>query len=221
MMEIIMRNYLKIKNWQKYLLICLLILIISISSLFFFINFNKNTEIYQDKNIENHILNTKVNPKISGDYDYILNLTNEDEIDGNRYYHGTNITIKGLVYYPFPYRTDPDVNVSVVVDGILYPQFSNKTNDNGVFWINYTVNYSLNIYTNHGIEVWVIDNLNIYYNHYYTISVNATSYFDIDNYNLNNPQLAGGYYKVPGFLRYDNSSGINNHSWYCSIPHVG
>jgi hypothetical protein len=56
------------------------------------------------------------------------------------------------------------------------------------------------------------------YLHHYMISVNATSNFDIDNYNLNSPQLAGGFFDIPGFLRYDNYTGINNatinYYWY-------
>ncbi|MFX1317445.1 MAG: hypothetical protein ACFE9T_16405, partial [Promethearchaeota archaeon] len=215
-----MTNILKLnRKWNnsKILLFILIMLFIFLSiSLIHFKIQNKN--YYSIIENQNNIVNNDFTPKRSQTPDGILNLTNHNEIDGKTFTHGVNITIKGLIYYPLPYNPLQNVNVSIVVDNVLYTRFSNKTDINGEFQIEYTINYSLNIYSNHRIEVNVTDNLDIYYYHYYMIDVNATSYFELDQYNKNSPQLAGGYYKLLGFLRYDNSSGIKNatinYYWY-------
>ncbi len=107
----------------------------------------------------------------------------------------------------------PDLNVAILMDGNLYPEFNGTTNFNGEFIIKFTIPFETNIYLEHKIEVEITNDtgIDLYLKkNHYTLNFSSTSYFDIDNHNLNNPQLARGYYYIPGFLNYDNHSGIPN-----------
>jgi len=136
----------------------------------------------------------------------IVNLTNLD-INNTCHYHNETIPIKGELF-------DGLIGISgylmvIYVDGILFSSFNDTTDFNGEFEINFTIPYSLNIYYSHTIEanVWnPPDTVRIL--NRFVIYTNATSYFDIENYNQNSPQLAGSTYNIPGYLRYDNGSGI-------------
>ncbi|TFG24833.1 MAG: hypothetical protein EU529_02920 [Promethearchaeota archaeon] len=99
------------------------------------------------------------------------------------------------------------------MDGNLYPEFNDTTDINGEFIINFIIPFETNIYLEHKIEVEITNDtgIDLYLKkNHYTLNFSSTSYFDIDNHNLNNPQLARGFYYIPGFLNYDNHSGIPN-----------
>jgi hypothetical protein len=107
------------------------------------------------------------------------------------------------------------------MDGKEYRQFNDTTDNEGKFTINFTIPFKANIYTKHKIEANIISDTgeNFYERkNFFILNFNATSYFDIENYNLNIPQLAGTTYNIPGFLRYDNTSAIPsqliNSFWY-------
>ncbi|MFX1395130.1 MAG: hypothetical protein ACFFAH_16400, partial [Promethearchaeota archaeon] len=183
-------------------------------------NVNQNTVGYKDEKV----------PKTSAQWAWI-NLTNDLEVDGKTFYHNTTITIEGILYN---YSVSPPIpqgiqgyKIALIVDGKLYEKYNNITDSNGIFKIqNYTINSSMNIYSSHKIEAQIIGSTpgEVKLNNYLTIFANATSYFHVDNYNLNNPQLAGGYYDIPGFLNYDNHSGIPNQIinsiWYNETSEV-
>ncbi len=217
-----MKKYNIVRNRETVLRKFLKISPILFIFLIIFINSKCNSGILQDYPVSNDNIfsdkNEKMTPDISGDYDGILNLTNHNEIDGKTFYRGTNITIEGLVYYPLPYTPLNNVNVSIIVDGILNPDFSNSTGVNGEFQIVYNVSLSLDIYQSHTIQVNVIDNLDIYYEnfHQYSIYTNATSYFDITSLS---PAIPGEKYNIiHGTHRFDNGTGIPDQlissSWY-------
>jgi hypothetical protein len=148
----------------------------------------------------------------------ILNLTNSLEVNNTRHYHNETIQIIGELLNG-TLDGIPGYTVAIEIDENLKKNINDTTDGLGVFKINFTIPFSLNIYSSHKIEVDVLnppDTVNRL--NYYIINVNATSYFDVDSFNRNSPQLAGGYFDIPSFLRYDNNSGIPNQTinsiWY-------
>ncbi|TFG02150.1 MAG: hypothetical protein EU540_02150 [Promethearchaeota archaeon] len=211
-------NKINLNLSKRFFLVIVLFLNLLILNLYF-----ENTTNFNVISIEEDISSLDVIseiddlPKTSALWAWI-NLTNDYEVDNQRFYHNTTITIEGILYN---YTVGPSpttqgiqgYKIALEIDGIINSSYNNITDSKGNFRIqNYTVPFSMNIYTSHRIKAQVIGSKpgDVTRNNDFTIFANATSYFDIDNYNLNNPQLAGGFYKIPGFLRYDNSSGIPN-----------
>ncbi|MFX0188422.1 MAG: hypothetical protein ACFE8A_11890 [Candidatus Hodarchaeota archaeon] len=193
--------------------------LISILTIIILIIFLNSTDQYSKEDKSNIDFINK-NPKISWGW-ATLDLTNPIEVNNTLFPHNIEIFVKGRLYNKINGTGKAGRDVILVVDGVQDPRYTNTTDNDGKFQINYTVDPSLNVFSKHKIEV-LVTNIppggEVEYRHHYIIEVNATSYFDVDSYNLNNPQFAGGSYKIPGFLRYDNSSGIKNvtinYYWY-------
>lgn len=154
----------------------------------------------------------------------VINITNY-EINNTRHYHNSIIPIQGKIYEPIPppppYNNHSNVNVAVVVDGILDNSFTAQSNSIGEFQINYQIPYTLDVYTSHKIEVVTTDDFgedDIISNNFININVSATSFFDV-NY-LDSPYIPGEDFYLGGFLRYDNINGNGipnsqiNYIWY-------
>lgn len=152
----------------------------------------------------------------------VINLTNY-EINNTRHYHNSIIPIQGKIYEPIPppppYNNLSNINVSIVVDGILDNNFTAISNSFGEFQINYQIPYTLDVYTSHKIEVVTTDDFgedDIISNNFFNINVSATSHFNV-NY-LDSPYIPGEAFSVDGYLRDDAGSGIPNaqidYHWY-------
>lgn len=152
-----------------------------------------------------------------------LNLTNSDDIDNKRFLVGTVIPIEGRIYNELNDSGYADITVSLNIDGILYDQFNDTTNATGYFSINYRIPENLNVYTSHIINASVIDSLKVYYNNFFTIFVNITSYFEVEY--PDRPLLSGENCITNGYLRYGNGTGISNkeiyYGWYNGSSYWG
>ncbi len=207
-------------NKIKYFLLVLFLFL----NLLYFINENNRLEtIFQDKNWEHskndgNYINEDGSPYIRPSaIKYFINLTNH-EINNTRHYTGTNITIEGIIYDPIPPLEDTKgINVSIVVDGILYPEFKNTTGGGGVFKINFTIPNTLAVNVPHRIEVNVTDDIEVLIRHHYIIYVNTSSVFQgITTPTI--PFLSGENFTLSGTLRYENGTTIKNANvsryWY-------
>ncbi len=193
--------------------------LISFSFLFFLtINNNNNiNEFYYSNNKKSTNTNLSPDedksPKTSAVWAY-LNLTDINNVNNSRYYHNTTIPVRGFLLNT---TSDPipDYTVSLYIDGNLESAYNVKTNNTGGFLINYTIPFSMNIYSDHKIEANVTDliipGLVILVN-YLNISANATSYFDTYGLDQFIPQIPGQNIREPCYLRYglNNNSGIPN-----------
>ena len=214
---------LKIKNINLKILkrfltiIFLIIFLFSLFNPFFNIRIDSSRKSYNDNSKFNiDFKKDSPPPKISAQWAWI-NLTNDLEIDGKRFYRNTTITIEGKLYNytlnpppPVP-NGIPGFKVALIIDGQPHPEFNNITDSNGVFKIqNYTIAFSMNIYSIHKIGAEVIGNKpgDVILNNNFTLYANATSYFYIQSYHWNSPQFAGGNFNLPNYLRFDNNSGI-------------
>jgi len=182
----------------------LFILFISLS--FITVNFD---------NIENNVNDLSYQKPDNSGYIWArLDLTNANEINKTRFTYNDTIIVKGKVYNEWIPENKAFCNVVIVIDGEQDDRYTNVTDLQGEFQINYTIDPSLNIFTSHRIEVEVFGGPppppdgEVEYFHHYIIYLNTTSYFDIDPNDFNNPHLAGGYYNTPSYLNYDNTSGI-------------
>jgi len=172
--------------------------------------------------ITNFILNTNnskpdYRPKMSWFW-ATLDLTNPSEVNNTRFYHNSPISVKGRLYNVFNESIDTSgVNVAIEVDDIVDMGHTNVTGINGYFTIRYTIDPNLYVYSSHKIEVRVTDSepggsgSEIKYHHFYTIDVNATSYFDILSHDdPSTPKLTEEYFNLDGYLNYDNGNGISS-----------
>ena len=154
----------------------------------------------------------------------VINLTNY-EINHSSYYHNSIIPIRGKIYKPIPppppYVNLSNINVTLVVDGIVEPSFNAMSDQFGEFHIDYLIPYSLDVYSSHTIEVEVTDdfgNDDIISENFFIIYINATSYLGL-NY-LNSPYIPGELFNLDGVLKLDNinGNGITNaqidYYWY-------
>ncbi|MHA1689428.1 MAG: hypothetical protein ACTSUN_08860 [Promethearchaeota archaeon] len=211
-------------NKIKYLL---LVLFLFLNLLYFINESNRLETIFQDKNGEHskddgNYINEDGSPYIRPSaIKYFINLTNPEIINNTRHYTGTNITIEGIVYDPLAnssgeYDDTKGINVSIVVDGILYPEFKNTTGGGGVFKINFTIPNTLTVNVPHRVEVNVTDDIEVLSQHY-IIYVNTSSIFQgIVAPTI--PFLSGENFTLSGTLRYENGTTIKNANvsryWY-------
>lgn len=140
----------------------------------------------------------------------VLNLTNGDIVNNTRFSFNDVIPIEGNFTTPAG-DPRPNYNVSLYLNGEQLNQYNDTTDSNGNFKIDYLVSDSLNIYSQHKIEVRVLDfNLgSVLYPDHYRIFLNTTSKFDISDWqNTNVPYLTGEFFDVVGNLEYGNNSGI-------------
>ncbi|MHA2121441.1 MAG: hypothetical protein ACW990_09590, partial [Promethearchaeota archaeon] len=129
--------------------------------------------------------------------------------------HYNFISVKGRVYNKIDHSNKSGVNVAIEINDIVDMGYTDTTDLNGRFDINYQIDGNLDIYSSHKIEVVVTDTepggpgSEVEYHHFYTIYVNATSDFVItSNDNPSIPKLPGEYYNFIGSLNYDNGQGI-------------
>ena len=146
-----------------------------------------------------------------------LELTNPSEVHTKRFYHSSSVSIKGHLYNKIDGSNKSGVNVAIEVDDILDMGYTDITDSWGQFDINYIIDPTLDIYSSHKIEVMVTDSepggpgSEIEYLDFYTIEVNATSYFTIDSHDDTSiPKLTGEDFNLDGSLYYDNGNGISS-----------
>jgi len=207
-------NLLKIKNLKsnhffKRKLSALFIII-----LFSVIISNNFITIYS--NNENKSTYNQEKPKMSWFW-ATLDLTNPGEVNNSLFTHFTSIHVKGRLYNKISGENKSGINVAIEVDDAVDMSYTDITDVNGQFDINYVIDEFLDIYTSHKIEVVVTDTepggpgSEIEYPHFYTINVNATSFFDIDLVSTDDPSVAKlteETFNISGNLRYDNGQGI-------------
>lgn len=196
------------KQRQTKLLTVVVFLLFLVISLNFFTIFNLTTN---DK-----ISYTKEKPKMSWFW-ATLDLTNPGEVNNSLYTHFEVISVKGRLYNKIDGSNKSGINVAIEVDDIVDMSYTDITDGNGRFDISYVVDGFLDIYTSHKIEVLVTDTepggpgSEIEYHDFYTIYVNATSYFDINFGSSDDPsipKLTEEDFNFVGYLRYDNGQGI-------------
>ncbi|MFX0030959.1 MAG: hypothetical protein ACFE8B_17225 [Candidatus Hermodarchaeota archaeon] len=144
-----------------------------------------------------------------------LELTNPGEVNNSRFTHYSAISVKGRLYNKIDGSNKSGINVAIEVDDSVDMGFTDITDSNGRFDINYIIDGNLDVYTSHKIEVIVTDSepggpgSEVEYLDFYMIDVNATSYFDIiSNDNPSIPKLTGEDFNVNGNLNFDNNNGI-------------
>lgn len=212
----------KLKPWKKLEVSFIIFILILIFTSIFIININNHEDLNEDTKNYNKKEETYKIPKTSSLVGEI-NLTNY-QINNTSHFHNETVQIEGRIYSLSPLGVGvPGLNVSLLMNGIPYPVFNDTTDSDGNFTIDLIIPFKANIYSNHKIEVNITDDLGVNFyepKNYFMLTFNATSFFDIDSYNQNIPQLigAGSTYNIPGFLRYDNSSVIPSQridsTWY-------
>jgi len=145
-----------------------------------------------------------------------LDLTNPLKVNNSRFTHNTDISIEGRIYSKSDGTNKSDIEVIIQVDGINYPSYNDFTDSNGRFFIVYTIDPSLDIYSSHELKAIPINYVTdppggiIENPEYYTIYVNTSSYFDIISYDDPTiPKLTEEYFAVNGFLRDGGDSGLS------------
>jgi len=197
-------------NFTKRKLSALIIIILFsvILSNIFFTNHSYN---------ENHLLDNKETPKMSWFWATLV-LTNPGEVNNSMFTHFTSVNIEGRLYNKINESIDTSgVNIAIEVNDVVDMRYTDITASGGNFTINYIIDEFLDIYSSHKIEVVVTDTepggpgSEIEYPHFYTIFVNATSFFDIDLVSTDDPSVAKlteENFDVVGALKYDNGQGI-------------
>ena len=183
------------------------------------------SNIYDFENDETKGDNYKISPAIWATF----NLTN-NWIDGDRYFHGDIIPIRGRLFNRIPVPSGvPKVgyNVELIVNGQQLSQYGNTTDSNGVYRISYAIPNSTNIYSYLNISAIVTDAPGVVEYVYsdltdhYIIYTSANSHFGITTPDLLTPYLTGEDFPLSGNLNYDNGSGIpniiSNTYWYDNI----
>ncbi|MCK5159435.1 MAG: hypothetical protein KAR08_09780, partial [Candidatus Heimdallarchaeota archaeon] len=148
-----------------------------------------------------------------------INITNY-QLNNTRHYRNSTISIEGNLKYNNGTAVQY-TEVAIFVDDILDPQFTNTTDDFGIFQINFRIPYSFDVYSVSGykIQVNVTDSSKgkVKKENFLIIFANATSYFDINYYD--SPYIPGEDFILGGFLRYDNNNGTGipnsqiNYNW--------
>ena len=206
----------KIKNQLKKILIGFLLVLT-----LFTISFNLINKIinFNDFNLGNtqKIMGNGNNPRVSAIWASI-NITNY-QLNNTRHYHNDTITIKGDLKYNNGTGVET-MEVAIFVNDILYPRFTNFTNDIGDFRIDFRIPYSFDVYSISGykIQVNVTDTSRgkVLKENFLIIFANATSVFDITSVD-DFPKIPGENFRIEGFLRYDheNGAGIPNKQIDC------
>jgi hypothetical protein len=165
-------------------------------------------------NFEDNVSYTEDNPKMSWLW-ATLELTNPSEVHNKRFYHSSSISVKGHLYNKIDGTDKEGVNVAIEVNDVVDMGYTDITDALGEFDINYVIDPLLDIYSTHKIEVSVPDSepggpgSEIEYIDFYTIEVNATSYFNIISYDdVSIPKLTEEDFNLDGNLNYDNGNGI-------------
>jgi hypothetical protein len=204
----IMRIAQKNVGYRIILVICILILFPTIAS---FQSLNYQLIDYQNQNL-----------KSSGIW-ATLDLNRTSAINESLFTHDTLISVQGRLFNRIPPGGEgkPNYTVAIEVDDVVYSSFSDVTDIDGYFQIDYVINPSLNIYSSHKIEAIVMSPTppdNVEYRTHYIIYVNTTSYFDVNP--PSSAKLIGEYFDFDfdDYLRYFGGTGIPfsiiNYYWY-------
>ena len=195
-----MKLKMKLRFLKKKIFTLILLFLILVMSYHIIQNNNEvPNEFYHKNEISDYKVEYPETTSIWG----LVNLTDDSEINETRHYHNETIPIDGELL-DGDLLGIPGYTMVIIIDGQAYSEFNDTTDANGVFKINLIIPYSLNIYSSHKIEANVTSPAGtVEFLNHYTIDVNTSSYFDIDDHNRNIPQYASGYYKVPGFLNYE------------------
>ncbi len=131
--------------------------------------------------------------------------------------HNTLLTIKGRLWNRITGDNKSGHTVELEIDSIINNSYTDLTDIDGVFEIDYIVDPSLDIYSSHIIEAIVLDPLDtVEYRGYYIINVNTTSYFDIVG--PPTPKLIGDFFDPNAYLRMESGSSIPfaslSYYWY-------
>jgi hypothetical protein len=196
-------------HFLKKKLSALLLLIIFLSILFsYFTTFGLFTE--------NSLPYNKEKPKMSWFW-ATLDLTNPGEVNNSMFTHYNFISVKGRIYNKIDHSNKSGVNVAIEVDDVVDMGYTDITDINGRFDINYQIDGNLDINSTHKVEVVVTDTepggpgSEIEYHHFYIIFVNATSDIVITSRDDPSfPKLPGEYYNFIGSLNYDNGQGVSS-----------
>ena len=217
-----MIKLLKIKDICKYEVLRKKIYLIILFFVFLvgFISFNS---IFKESYYYNLANSNNKKPEIGFIWAQ-LDLTNPAEINNSQFPHYTSINVEGRVYNPYAPIANDGLRVEIVVDGESDSRYSDLTDSDGNFSINYIVDPSLDVYISHIIEANVTDpepggpDSEIQYHHFYIIDVNATSYLDTSY--PDHLYMPGEMFHLEGFLRYDNANGTGimnqqiTYNWY-------
>ena len=168
----------------------------------------------------NNLKNSQEEPNSSGFW-ATLDLVNTPGLNETTHQTNSVINIQGRLYNLFDGIGKPGYTVIIYVDGTPYPSFNDITNGNGDFNIPFTIDPFLDIYTPHILEVFVDNPVPpgaIHYVSFYNITVNTTSYFDVNA--PSNAKLIGEFFDFDAddYLRYLGGTGIPtssiNYIWY-------
>ncbi|TXT64398.1 MAG: hypothetical protein BAJALOKI1v1_570004 [Promethearchaeota archaeon] len=187
---------------KKY--ITIIIILSFISSSFILIALPQN--ISKSKNNQFPFRNTNIKTAaIIGE----ITLTS-NEIDGNLYAHNSNFILEGNLSI-IGGGDASGYLVAIEIDNQAQRTFTDVTDENGTFQINYVVSDSLNVFSSHIVKAQVLDDLgidSIICKNNYTINVNTTSYFQI------NPTMQalmpGDSLNINGYINYANGTAISN-----------
>ena len=155
----------------------------------------------------NTINEKEENPRASAYWGWI-NLTNY-MVNGTRHYHDDLVKIQGRLFYLPTNLSYIGYSVSLKVDGIILPIYTDTTNNFGEFEFDYRIPYSSNIYTDHIFEA-VVNNPggDVYYLNFFIINSKSYSTFANLLYNTSMPLLSEEDFTINGDLRYINGSNI-------------
>ena len=146
---------------------------------------------------------------------------NPSSLNNSRHQTNTVINVQGRLYNFFNGTGKQGYTVIIYVDGTPYPSFNDATDGNGDFNIAFTVDPFLDLYTPHIIEVFVDSPIppgDVDYTSYYYITINTTSYFDVNA--PSDAKLIGEFFDFDGdaYLRLLDGSAIPSSSidyfWY-------
>jgi len=178
-----------LKKLRRFSLIFCLFITTSIFTLNLF-NFNPTLDESDDENIPPSQKFTQ-EPKLSAGWAW-LNLTNIFEINDTPHHHDESISIKGRLYDPIPPQNGfSGYNVSILVDGVLYPQFNDTTDGNGDFLINFTIPISLNISNSYAVQVNVTSSTpgDVELLNYFIINIIPYAKLNLTNFAINNKRF--------------------------------
>jgi len=141
-----------------------------------------------------------------------------DEVNNSRYRHNETISIVGRLCEYSNYSVGLNNNiVSLYLNGTLFSQFNDTTQDDGNFTIPFTIPFNLNINQAHKIEVgigqgpWVND---VFLQNFLIINLDPYMNLNLTNEEINNSfHYRNETIPIKGRLyEYSNSSvGLNNH----------
>ncbi len=148
-----------------------------------------------------------------------LDLTNPIGINNSRFTHNSIINVQGRLFNRIFDTGKEGYTIAIEIDDIVYSSITGDTDSNGDFQIDYTIDPSLDIYSSHKIEAFVLSPPdNVEYRTYYTIFLNTTSYFDVNA--PSDAKLIGEFFDFDAddYLRYSDGTGIPfssiNYFWY-------